>query len=237
MNFHDVPAQARHGLRRFVPARVVQSQLHKRTYTQFAEKIGLVYFGYVDQRNDEHSLIRGLTVSTKHRDNHYCIGSFEGYDISLVERTDTLHHPSKAAKSHTWMIMTLDLHRHVDLPHIFVGLHTHSEAFYAQLFTKFAHLSPVLPSDLRTYDPSFARHYTLYAKPEQAISAERLFNHSMTAQIAETFGNISIEISEGCLYLYLEDQKPTVALLEKMLSRGLWLANCIDQQADVALEY
>lgn len=38
---------------------------------KFAHKIGLVYFGVVDQHQDDHEVIRGLTVSTTHRDDHY----------------------------------------------------------------------------------------------------------------------------------------------------------------------
>ena len=41
-------------LKTLAPAKVLQSQLHRRVFMQFAEKVRLVYFGYVDQRNDEH---------------------------------------------------------------------------------------------------------------------------------------------------------------------------------------
>ena len=114
-----------------VPAKVVQSRLHKRAFQQFATKLGLVYFGYVDQRNDEHSLVRGVTVSTKHRDNHYCIGSFDGYDITVVERVDTLHFPGKESKTHNWTILTLDLHHGHDVPHVFMGLTSHHDTYHA----------------------------------------------------------------------------------------------------------
>lgn len=229
MQIDRLSIPAKNGIQRLIPVTVMQSRLHKRVFKQFAEKIGLVYFGYVDQRNDEHSLIRGLTVSTKHRDNHYCIGTFEGYDVAIVERHDTIHHPGKPSKPHSWIIMTFDLHHQVDLPHIFLGLHTHSETFYAHLFTKFSHLAAVQPSSLQSYDPSFARRYNMYTKPEQSLSAERLFNQSITEHIADTFGSITIEISENCLYLYIENQRPTPVLLNKMLSRGIWLAGSIDQ--------
>lgn len=215
-------------LQRLVPVKVIRSQMHRRTFQQFAAKIGLVYFGYVDQRNDEHSLIRGLTVSTKHRDNHYCIGSFESYDIALVERIDTIHHPGRPSNTHHWVIMSLDLHRAVDLPHLFVGLHTHSDVFYAYLHTKFSHFNKVHLEPSSGYEHKFSKHYTMYAKPEQALSAERLFSPAITKVIADRFEGLSIEISEGTIYLYAENQRPTAALLERMLSRGVWLAKCID---------
>ncbi len=218
---------------RLVPAKVIQSRLHKRTFRQFATKIGLVYFGYVDQRDDEHSLIRGMTVSTKHRDNHYCIGSFGGYDITLVERVDTILFPGKPAKTHTWIIMSFDLHQRVDLPHIFLGLFTHGDTFYAQLFTKFSHFAKIHLGTFGLYDAAFTNRYTLYAKPEQALSAERLINPMIAKAIAEQFGSMTVEISEGTLYLYAEHNRPTAQLLDKMLRNGTWLAGHLDTHQDL----
>jgi hypothetical protein len=227
-------ARSKQFVKRLVPAKVIQSRLHKRVFMQFADKTGLVYFGYVDQRNDEHSLVRGLTVSAHHRDNHYCIGSFDDYDVTLVERSDTIRFPGKPARTHDWVIMSFDLHQSVDLPHVFLGLHTHSEAFYAQLFTKFAHFTRLPLGSLGGYDPAFLQRYALYANPSQIVSAERLFNQSITKSIGDKFGNLTIEISEGCLYLYAENQRPTAALLEKMIQYGVWLAKTIDSQGNYA---
>lgn len=216
-------------LQRFIPAKVVKSQFHRRTYQQFAEKLGFVYFGFVDQRSDEHRLVRGLTVSATQRDNHYCVGTYEGYDISVVERTDTIVFPGKAPKPQEWIIMTFDLQRLVDLPHVFVGLHTHGDAFYAQLFTKFRHFHPVLLQESQGYDPRFLHHYAVYAKPAQALSAARLFDPAMSKVVADHFTGLTIEISEGCLYVYAEQQQPTAALLSRMLTYGTWLAKTLDQ--------
>lgn len=227
-------AKSKQFVKRLVPAKVIQSRLHKRVFMQFADKTGLVYFGYVDQRNDEHSLVRGLTVSAHHRDNHYCIGSFDDYDITLVERSDTIRFPGKPARTHEWVIMSFDLHQSVDLPHVFLGLHTHDEAFYAQLFTKFTHFTRLPLASLGGYDPGFLARYALYANPAQIVSAERLFNQAMTKIIGEQFGGLTIEISEGCLYLYSENHRPSLALLEKMIKYGVWLAKTIDAQGDYA---
>lgn len=228
MKHHTSIEKSKQLVKRLVPAKVVQSRLHKRVYRQFADKIGLVYFGYVDQRNDEHRLVRGLTVSSKHRDNHYCIGSFDDYDVTLVERTDTLRFPGKPVRTFNWIIMVFDLQHSVDLPHLFLGLHTHGDSFYAQLFTKFSTLANVPLESLSGYDRAFLHQYTLYADPSQMLSAERLFNQSLTKTITEHFGGLTIEISEGCLYLYAEHQRPSAALLEKMLRYGIWLAKTID---------
>jgi len=212
-------------MRTFVPAKVIQSRLHKHVFMTFAEKVGLVYFGYVNQRSDDHRLVRGLTVSANHRDNHYCIGTFKTYDITVVERTDTVSFPGKPNKNHDWIIMAIDLHTQRDLPHVFLGLHSYSEAFYAQLFTKFTHFIK-LPSG--QYDPAFIHRYDIYSQPDKMLETQQLFTQHTTQLIAEYFGGLMIELAENCLYVYAE-HRPTEALLERMLQYGVWLAQSIDQ--------
>ncbi len=213
-----------------VPTKVVQSRLQKKTYMQFAEKVGLVYFGYVDQRHDEHKLVRGLTLSSEHRDTHYCIGDFDGYDVTLVNRVDTIRYPGKQPRTHDWIIMTFDLHTPVDLPHIFLGLHTHSDTFYAHLFTKFSQMMRVPLGTFDNYDSEFTSKYAIYTQPAKMIAAEQLFDKKITRTIADHFGNLTIEISDQCLYVYAEHQRPSMALLEKMIKYGGWLAQSIDHK-------
>lgn len=232
MDHHSAIGKSKDAIQRLIPSKVIQSRVYKRTFQRFAEKIGLVYFGYVDQRNDEHSLIRGMTVSTKHRDNHYCIGSYEGYDITLVERVDTIHFPGKPSRLHNWVIMTFDLHRSVDLPHIFLGSNSHNETFYAQFFAKFSHYAKINLEPTGTYSRDFLNKYSLYTKADQILSAERLFSPVLAQTIAEQFGALTIEIHEGTVYLYAEHQHPSSSLLESMLTRGMWLAKTIDSQGD-----
>jgi hypothetical protein len=215
-------------LKSFMPAKIIQSQLHRRVFTQFAEKLGFVYFGYVDQREDEHRLVRGLTVSGTHRDNHYCIGSFNGYDVTIVERTDTLHFPGKPSKNHTWIIMAFDLHSIRDLPHVFMGLHTHSDTFYSHLFTKFAHLTRVPLAAAGTYEARFLQHNTLYSEPSQFHAVESLITPDVAKIVSDHFGSLTFELIENCLYVYTEHQLPTPQLLERMIKNGAWLARVID---------
>jgi len=215
----------------FTPSKVLQTRMHQRVMMQFAEKVGMVHFGYVDQRNDEHRLVRGLTMSSTHRDNNYCIGSFEGYDITLLERHDTIRFPGKPAKKHDWLIMTFDLQTPVDLPHIFLGLHTHGETFYAHLFTKFTHFTSVPLENLGVYQAAFLQRYALYTLPSQVLSAERMFTAEVASTILDHFGSMTLEIDDGCLYIYAEHQRPTLALLDRMLKNGMWLARVLDAQA------
>jgi hypothetical protein len=223
-------------LQQLVPTKVVQSRLNKRVFQQFAVKLGLVYFGYVDQRDDEHSLVRGVTVSTKHRDNHYCIGSFDGYDVTVVERIDTLHFPGKESKTHNWTILTLDLHHGHDVPHVFMGLTTRHDTFHAHLLTKLSQFAKIHVGVLGQYDPAFTERYELYAKPEQALTVERLFTPAIAKAIATSFGHLTLEIDDGTLYMYAEGQRPTTALLEKMLQCGVWVARIADDFKDTTFD-
>lgn len=215
----------------FTPSRVLQARAHRRVFTQFAEKTGLVYFGYVNQRDDEHRLVRGLTQSAYHKDENYCIGSHEGYDITLVQRSDMLSFPGKPKKNHTWLIMTFDLHARVDLPHMFLGLHTHGETFYSQVFTKFPQLAKVPLGHLGVYAGTFASRYALYSPVAQLLVAQRLFGGEVAQKIMESFGSLTLEVTDNVLYVYSEHQRPTQALLGRMLTSGLWLAKKLDEEA------
>jgi hypothetical protein len=228
MKAENIKGKGKRMFNRLVPASVIQAQLHRRVITQFAEKAGLVYFGYVDQRSDEHRLVRGLTLSANHRDNHYCIGTFEGYDIAFVERRDTIRFPGKTSKTHNWLVMTFDLHATIDLPHIFLGLHSHSATFYAHLFTKFSHLTKIPLESYGAYDKAFLDRYALYTSPDQIQNVSELVNPQLAKPIGDHFGSMTFEIADGSLYLYAEDQRTTQVLLEKMLKYGIWLAQSMD---------
>lgn len=212
------------------PAKVVSSRLHQRIFRQFAEKIGLVYFGYVNQHSDEHQPVRGMTMSVRHRDNHYCIGSFQGYEVALLERTDTLKFPGKPAKTQTWSVMMFNLRVTVDLPHVFVGPHSYGEMFYTHLFTKFASLHKVQLGMFGPHDPAFTHRYAIYALPDKTIEVEQLFDPSITKAVADHFDGLAIEVTEhDHLYIYSQ-QPPTQERLETMIKYGSWLAQTIENR-------
>lgn len=210
------------------PAKVIQARLHQKVMMDFAERVGLVYFGYVDQRNDEHRLVRGLTLSLHHRDNHYCIGTFQGYDMTLVERTDTITFPGKARQAHDWIIMEFDLHTSVEIPHIFVGLRSHNDIFYSQLFTKYPTLARAPLGAFSGYLASFTNKYAVFTAPVHIAAAQHLIDPSVAQVMGDHFGSLMVEISDGSVYIYAEGQRPTQALLDRMLKFGIWLASSID---------
>lgn len=216
---------------RLLPKELLRRRATKHAIMKFAEEVGMVYFGFVDQRTSEHQLIRGLTLSTSHRDAHYCVGSLYNYDVALVERQDTLRRRDGKLQHHRWLIMQFDLHNAINVPHIFLGLHTHSDAFYAHLFAKFSHLQRAPLGTFGMYDKAFTDRYAIYTQPASSLTAERLFDTEMTKMMARHFGSLTVEISDGCLYLYSEHARISKSLLETMLQNGAWLAKHIDERA------
>jgi hypothetical protein len=130
-----------------------------------------------------------------------------------------------------WTIMVFDLHTNVDLPHTFVGMHTHSETFYAHLFTKFSSLTKAPLGSFSEYPANFTHRYAVYTEPAQFPLVEHLFGETVAQNMASHFGSLTVEISEGCLYLYAWHQRPSIAHLTTMLQNGVWLAAAIDERS------
>lgn len=221
--------RTKHLVRRLKPATIVRKQTHRRLFRKFADRLGFVYFGYVDQHDDEHRLIRGVTVSTSHRDDHYCLGTYHGYDMALCERTDVVSAPDSKDEYQTWLIATADLHRSDDVPHIFIGTEGLSAGFYRLMQTKFPHLHRVYFGGVAPYDARFAEHFSFYASPSHTIAAEKLFGGELNTMLVEHFAGFSFEVHESTLYIYAYDCRPTSALLAQMLQCAAWLANEIDR--------
>lgn len=217
-------------LSRSRPVKVVKSRLHSRLFRSFADKLGFVYFGYVDQRDDEHRLIRGLTLSNTHRDDNYCLGTYHGYDIAICERTDILRTHGMAREDKKWLIMTADLRKKSNVPHVFIGLVSYSAGFYRNMMTKFAYLQKMQPGHIAQYDSQFQQIYSMYTKPTNAVRAEQLFGGELNTMLVQHFPDFSFEVWDTTVYIYSDTKRPTTALLSQMLQCVAWLANEIDEK-------
>lgn len=225
---HDIS----HKLKDIALRNSVASRLRKHAIMRFAEKVGFVYFGSVDQHHDDHHIVRGLTVSSSHRDDNYSVGSFDGYDVSLVDRLDAIETADGQCKTYNWLIFEIDLHNSADVPHIFLGAHAQRNAAYAKLFTALPALHPVPLGTFEKYSQEFTRRYSLFTTPSHFIEIERYFTADITRTIAAHFWPLAIEVCEGTLYIYADNQTVTPHLLETMLKNGLWLARQLDLQAE-----
>jgi len=199
-----------------------------RIIKHFSEQIGLVYFGTVDHK-DDHEVIRGLTVSTTHRDNHFSIGSFNGYDISLVDRFDVVLNESRQPIEHSWLILQVTL-QDPQLPHLFFKPLGHSPAAYNKFFVAYNNLHTV--SDLFDADHSteFHNRYEVHGLASRALEIEETFTAQVTQTIAARFWPHAIEILDGKLYVYITEHRPQGAMLGATLEATTWLASVLDKK-------
>lgn len=215
-----MPIKLRHRLS------VLNDAATKRVVKQFSAKFGLVYFGHVDAQEDDHQLVRGLTVSTTHIDNHYTVGTVQGHDLILVQRRNTIHFPGKPPVAHKWLILEIDLERQ-HLPHIFLDAHHHSETFYAELFVKVPHFEE-MHEHFAHADPQFASKYKVFTLPNQLPEAMHVLQPALTAVILQYFNQFNFEVIDDRLYVYANPNVVTLALLQEMLRAGVWFADALN---------
>lgn len=216
-----------HTLRRIISRNSIQSANERRIVTSFAEKVGLVYFGRVDQYSDDHHAIRGFTASPHHEDNHYSVGSFDGYDVSFVQRSEQLD----SGDIRKWSIIEVDLHDDADIPHMVIHAKGHAEGAYDQLFVASSHLLPIPMGVLNQYDQEFVQRYSAYTQASHFIRAEHLIDSETARTIAAHFWPLTIEVRDQMLVVYSVGQAISQHLLETMLKNALWLAHHIDSHA------
>lgn len=225
-----VQLRLKRAVRHMRPSHIHATRITRRTIKSFAEKVGLVYFGFVDQRDDDHRLVRGHTVSATHIDSHYCIGTVRGYDVVLVSRNDVVRcgRSGKEQRCH-WLILTVDLHTKTDLPRCYVGHRERDAAFKAS----HQPIYPIAVGGLSPYPHHFLSDYTIYGTAAHALEIERMITSQMSEVIAAHFSAASFEVTDGVVYLYIESERPSEALLEKMLANVLWLAESIDANSQL----
>ncbi|HEX6462728.1 MAG TPA: hypothetical protein VFZ58_05700 [Candidatus Saccharimonadales bacterium] len=209
---------------------LLRPSLSKRAIKAFAKRFDLVYFGHIDHRYDEHAVIRGVTASAHHIDNHFAVGTLKGRDMSVLERTNTLRFPGKPASEYTWIILQIDLSDGLELPHIFIDAFHHDELFYANLFVNFANFQ-LAQSLFVHHDPLFHQHFKVYVPTDKFDDVAALFDNETTSMLAHHFTKFDYEIEDNILYVYASNQYATERDIEQMARIGLWLANKLEAQA------
>lgn len=204
---------------------VVRDLSVRRVIKQFAAKNNLVYFGLVDPKDYEHQLIRGVTASTTHTDGHYTVGTFEGRDMALVMRRNTLSFPGKPDSSYQWLIAQVDLRRG-GWPHTFIDANHHDEVFYSNLAIGFAHLQ-----DMSGVFNALAPQAHVFTAPSNYQLLHQLFNPELALIIRMHLHHFDYEINDDQLLVYSRAQLVTPQLLGDMLKAGVWLADQLDSAA------
>ena len=213
--------------------RFFHARTRRRVVKKFADKVGLLYFGYVNQHSDDHRIVRGFTVSATHQDNHYCVGSIGDYDITMVDRCDLVRQSNDSVATYNWLIMAFDLHTKQDLPHIFINALNHDSRPYTTLFTTFPSMKQIELGTFEDYGPEFTSRFAIYSQPSASIEVEKLFPNIATRVLGTHFWPMSAEVHENILYVYSDEEQVTHNLLDTMLQSGLWLAGHLDLQAEI----
>ena len=129
--------------------------------------------------------------------------------------------------------MTFDLKTKQDLPHFFVGARNHENKPYDLFFKIYPAIKEVHLGTFEDYSPEFTSRYAIYARPNMAIQTEKLMPANSARVLSAHFWPLSIEQNEHILYVYSDNQRVTLNLLEIMLKNGLWLAAHLDRQAEL----
>lgn len=219
-------------LRHLSPAHIVRGVLTRRTVQKAVAKYGLVYFGKVDHSEEDAHIVRGHTVSPSQLDNHYSVGTIQGYDVTFVQRNSlTLMFDGTERRCH-WLIASIKLMSPTALPHIYVGAMASDSIFKAS----YTQLKPLFVGNTTTYPQKFVSNFSVYGKPSDVITIERLIPPSAGIVIADYFGAMPFEIEDNTLYIYNENQHPTDDVIDTMFENGIWLAKTIDSIAGVQAE-
>lgn len=212
-----------------LPSELLRERRTKSVISSFAEDVGMVYFGYTSQRNDEHRLLRGLTTSNSHVDRHYCVGSFQGYDTALVVRREKILDDTVSSRHRYWTIVTFDLHTTYDVPPLFMSYRQRREL----IESKYVSLSDI-PMIHSAPAQTFSKHWRLFAKMGQALEVQSLLNDALLAGISNHFDHLAVEVSDNTVYVYSDIKHPTRAQLERQMGNGLWFAQHLDAAAEYA---
>ena len=91
-------------LKRFSP------ELRKRgaVLQNFSKTIGLVHFGDIHQHYDDLDSIRGFTASLTHRDTHFSVGTYNGFNIRMVNRFDVVKLAGNPNSEQLWTIIEIE---------------------------------------------------------------------------------------------------------------------------------
>jgi len=200
---------------------------------KFTSKVGLVYFGSVNQHEDDNRLVRGFTVSQSHEDQHYSVGTVGDYNVTLVDRSDAVWGDDGEIVVHNWIIIAIDLHTKQDLPHIFIGALNHAIKPYQTFFKTYPAIKEVHLGTFENYSIDFTSRFKIFARPNMAIKAEKLLPFSAARVLGAHFWPLSAEQNEHVLYIYSTSQRISTGLLETMIENGLWLAAHLDRQAEL----
>lgn len=214
----------------------------------FADSMGFVYFGNVNQHEDDVDVIRGFTTSLTHHDRHYAVGTYNGYNIRFVDRSDTVavsgtssassasggavgarRHGKKHSKkrTQTWLILEIELETH-GIPHMAFVPTGSAAGDYARIYSVNPTMAPLNGILTMNHSPEFYGRYQILAATTHAKRIDAMFPSPVMVAMGVKLWPHGLEIARHKLNIYLPEARLTKTLLESTLAAGLWLAETID---------
>lgn len=198
---------------------------------KFSKSLGLVHFGAVNQHDDDYDAIRGFTASLTHQDTHYAVGTYNGFNIRIVNRFDVIRIAGNPNHEQLWTILEIELDRHT-VPHMFFVPTGREAGEYGRLYATQPHMQPLNSMLFDNRSPEFHGRFQILASPSYAHEVETLFTSPIIVGIGSRFWPHGIEIEHGKILIYLTEHRLTKAVLETALASGLWLAETIDETVE-----
>ena len=198
---------------------------------RFSNTLGLVHFGTVHQHEDEHDAIRGFTASLTHRDTHYAVGTYNGFNIRMTNRFDVIKIAGNPNHEQLWTIIEIELDNKNE-PHMFFVPTGREAGEYGRLYATQPNMQPLNSMILSNKSPEFHGRFQILASPAHSHQVEALFSSPIIVGIASRFWPHGIEIEHGKVLIYLTEHRLSKAVLETALASGLWLAETIDDSLE-----
>lgn len=198
---------------------------------RFCDTVGLVHFGTVHQHDDEYDAIRGFTASLSHRDTHYAVGTYNGYNLRLVDRFDVVKVAGNPNHEQLWTIFEIEL-ENKNVPHLFFVPTGHQAGEYSRIFATQPHMQPLNSMLLSNHSPEFHGRYQMLASATHSHKVETLLSSPIIVGIGSRFWPHAIEVEHGKLLIYITQHRLSKTVLESTLASALWLAETLDEAND-----
>lgn len=211
---------------------IAATRVRRRVIERFAKSNGMIYFGSVDQKKDDHKIIRGVTASSSQVDNHFSVGTVDTYDVSLVDRSDCYIDSSGKCDFCDWLVVAVELKNGADIPHIFVGANNHEIESYERLFTTETAFVVNKLGIFENYPEDFVNSFFVYSPVGRMIETQKLLPANSARVIGSHLWPFSFEVKDETVYVYSKNDKINNNTLTSMLSIGIWLARHLDYMSN-----
>lgn len=209
-------------------AKISPSRQRGSIIRSFAKTMGFVYFGHINQHEDDIDTIRGFTTSLTHQDKHYAVGTYKGYNIRIVDRYDAVkNHIKRKPKKLNWLIIEIELETH-GIPHIAIVPTGAPSGNYAHLYTVNPNLAPLNSILTSNHSSKYYGHYQILAATTHSRRIDEMLPSPVIVEMGAKLWPHGIEIARHKLTIYITEHRLSKTMLESALSSSLWLAEVID---------